>query len=431
MTLTLAPILLIGVLIACMVIGLPISWALCLSSLAAFLAMDNHMPIAILSQRIFTGADSFGLLAVPAFIIAGEIMSAGGISRRLIDMAGVFVGRVQGSLALVSIVACTLFAALSGSATATTAAIGGIMYPEMVKRKYPEDFSAAVQAVGGTLGPVIPPSILVIFYGIGTGASISKLLIAGVIPGLISCALLCVMAYAMAIRGNMPKDESKSTVMEKISAVKNAIWALIMPIIILGGIYTGIFTPTESAGVAVIYGIIIALFVYRELTVKDLLGIFKKSAVVSANLMILVAAAQLFGWLVAYYNIPKIVATFITSISDTPVTFLILVNIILLIAGMFMEAIAIIVIIAPILHPIAMSMGIDPVHFGLVVIFLLSLGIATPPFGPCLFVACGISSRPFVQVAKQLMPFIAVQLVLALLFSFVPALSIWLPNVML
>ena len=431
MTLVLAPILLIGVLIACMAIGLPISWALCLSSLSAYFAMDNHMPIAILSQRIFTGADSFGLLAVPAFIIAGEIMSAGGISKRLIDMAGVFIGRVRGSLALVSIVACTLFAALSGSATATTAAIGGIMYPEMVKRKYPEDFSAAVQAIGGTLGPVIPPSILVIFYGIGTGVSISKLLIAGVIPGLISCLSLCLMAYAIAVREKMPKSETFSTGKEKITAVQNSIWAMIMPVIILGGIYTGVFTPTESAGVAVIYGIVIALFVYRELKISGLLSIFKKSALVTGNLMILVAAAQLFGWLVAYYNIPKIVATFITSISNSSFVFFLLVNVILLIAGMFMEAIAIIVIIAPILHPIAMSFGIDPIHFGLVVVFLLSLGIATPPFGPCLFVTCGISKRPFVQVAKQLMPFILVQIVLSLVFSFVPSLSTWLPNVMM
>lgn len=423
------PVVLVAVLLICMIIGVPIAWALCISCFAAISTLDT-MPIAVLGQRLFAGADSFSLLAVPAFIVAGDIMSAGGISRRLIDMANVLVGRIRGSLAIVSIVACTFFAALSGSANATTAAIGGIMYPEMVKRKYPEDFSAAVQAIGGTLGPIIPPSILFVFYGISTGTAIPKLLVSGLVPGIISCFLLCGVAWFMAKKYNIPVEERKTTWKEKLEAIKNAFWALLMPVIILGGIYAGIFTPTESAGVAVIYGIIVSLFVYRELTVKELFRIFKKSAVTTANLIILVAGAQLFGWLVAYFNIPKMVAAWIENVAHTPVAFLILVNIILLIAGMFMEAMAIIVIMAPILAPIAASFGIDPIHFGLVVVFILSLGIATPPFGPCLYVACGISKRPFVQVAKQLMPFILVQVLAGLLFTFVPALSTFLPGLM-
>ncbi len=423
------PAVLLIVLLVCMVIGVPIAWSLCISCFAAICTLQG-MPVTVLSQRIFTGADSFSLLAVPAFIVAGDIMSAGGISKRLINMASVFVGRIRGSLAIVSIVACTFFAALSGSANATTAAIGGIMYPEMVKRKYPEDFSAAVQAIGGTLGPIIPPSILFVFYGISTGVPIPKLLVSGLIPGILSCVLLCLVAMFMAKKYNIPIEERKSSAKEKVAAVKDAFWALLMPIIILGGIYAGIFTPTESAGVAVIYGIIVSLFIYKELTFKELLNIFKKSAVTTGNLIILVAGAQMFGWLVAYFNIPKIVATWIEGIAHSPITFLLLVNLILLVAGMFMEAMAIIVIMAPILAPIAANFGIDPVHFGLVVVFMLSLGIATPPFGPCLYVACGISKRPFIQVSKQLLPFIAVQIFAALLFTFVPGLSTVLVNLM-
>lgn len=423
------PVVLIVVLVICMLIGVPIAWALCISCFAAITTLDT-MPVTVLSQRIFTGMDSFSLLAVPAFIAAGDIMSAGGISKRLIDMANVLVGRIRGSLAIVSIVACTFFAALSGSANATTAAIGGIMYPEMVKRKYPEDFSAAVQAIGGTLGPIIPPSILFVFYGISTGAAIPKLLMSGIVPGIISCFLLCGVAYFMAKKFNIPVEERKVSGKEKLAAVKNAFWAILMPVIILGGIYAGIFTPTESAGVAVIYGIIVSLFIYKELTVKQLFQIFKKSAVTTGNLIILVAGAQMFGWLVAYFNIPHIVATWIESVAKTPVAFLLLVNLILFIAGMFMEAMAIIVIMAPILAPIAVNFGIDPIHFGLVVVFMLSLGIATPPFGPCLYVTCGISKRPFIQVSKQLLPFIGVQVIAALIFTFVPALSTFLPNLM-
>lgn len=426
---TLAPILLFSVLIICMIIGVPISWALCLSSFSAFLAMGN-MPVALLAQRVFTGTDTFSLLAVPAFILAGEIMSFGGISKRLIDLANVFVGRIRGSLGLVSIVASTFFAALSGSATATTAAIGGLMFPEMAKRKYPEDFSAAIQAIGGTLGPVIPPSILIIFYGIGTGVSISKLLIAGLIPGIIACICLCILCYFIAVKQQMPISEIKPTFKDALISLKSAFWALMMPIIILGGIYAGIFTPTESAGVAVVYGIIVSMFIYRELKLKDLMQIFKKSALVTANLIILVASAQLFGWLVSYYNMPKIIALGISSISSSPIVFLLLVNVILIIAGMFMEAIAIIVIMAPILHPLAVSYGFDPIHFGFISVFILSLGIATPPFGPCLFVACGISKRPFIGVAKQLMPFIILMMALGLLYSFVPVISTWLPKIM-
>ena len=412
-----------------MIIGVPISWSLIGSSILAIFAMGN-MPISVVCQRVFNGANSFSLLAIPAFVVAGDIMSAGGISKRLVDMVSVFIGRIQGNLGIVSIIACTLFASLSGAAVATTAAIGGIMYPEMEKRGYPKDFSAAVQAIGGTLGPVIPPSILFVMYGISTGNSIPKLLMSGIIPGIFTCLVLCFIVYIIAKKENMPKSDEKYTIREKFASVKNAFFAILMPVIILGGIYSGKFTPTESAGVAVIYGIIVSLFIYRELDIKGLIEIFKKSASSSANLLILVAGAQLFGWLVAYYNIPTAVANMILNIASSKLMFLLLVNLILFIAGMFMEAVALVLIMAPILAPLAGTFGVDPIHFGFIVVYMLCLGIATPPFGPCLFVACGISKQPFLLVSKRLLPFIAVQAACALIFSFVPEIVTWLPSFM-
>lgn len=425
---SMAAVSLIVVLLICMLIGIPIAWSLVISSLSAVL-IDGNIPIAILSQRLFTSTDQFSMLAIPAFIAAGEIMGKGGISKRLVDFADSIVGSISGGIALVSIVACTFFAAISGSAVATTAAVGGIMYPEMTKRGYPEDYSAAIQAIAGTLGPVIPPSIVFIFYGSATGTSIASLLMSGVIPGLLSCFGLCFIAYVIAKIKRFPKGTPFS-VKNIVKSTGSAFTALLMPVIILGGIYSGIFTPTESAVIAVIYGVVVSLFITKEIKIKDFPAIFKSVAISSANLLILVTAANLFGWLVGRFNIPTIVASAIMGISNNKYIFLLLVIAILLVAGMFMEAIAVVVILAPILHPLALTFGIDPVHFGMVVVFMLCLGIATPPFGPTLFVSCGISKQPVVKVSKQLMPFIGIQIILGFIFAFVPFLSTWLPGLM-
>ena len=419
-------ILLVVVLLVGMAIGLPVAWSLGLAGLAAVLA-DGGLPLMVIAQRPFAAIDSFPMLAIPGFIVAGEIMSSGGISRRLVNFCQCMLGRIPGSLSVVSVVACAFFAALSGSAIATTAAIGGIIYPEMVKRGYPKDYSAAVQAIGGTLGPVIPPSLLFIFYAQVTNLSVAKLLMSGVIPGILSAIGLSIVAIIIAKKNHYPV-ENKSSSKEKLLAFKDAIWALLFPIIILGGIYSGIFTPTEAALVAVVYGLIVSLLVYRELKLKDIPKIFKNAAVSTANTLVLVSLAQMFGWMVAYYNIPTIVTNAMTSVIHGKVTFLILCNIILIIAGMFMDAIPIIVIMAPILHPMALSYGVDPIQFALVVTFILCLGIATPPFGPTLYVACGFSQEPLMKVAVKMLPFVAIQIALGLLFSFVPILSTWLPS---
>ena len=423
-----AAVALIVVLVIAMMLGVPITWALGLASISAIL-LDPQLPLTILAQRIFTGCDSFAMLAIPAFILAGDVMSKGGLSKRLVSFADSCVGWISGGISLVSLVACTFFAAISGSSVATTAAIGGLMYPEMVKRGYPKEYAAAVQAIGGTLGIVIPPSIVFVIYGNITGTSVSSLLMAGVIPGVICGIALCVYAYFNAKKNNYPKEE-KFSFKRFLLSFKNAIWALVMPIVILGGIYSGIFTPTESAVVAVFYGIIICLAVYKEITCKGIWDIIKSTAISTSNLMFLVVTAQLFGWLITYYRIPVYVTNAFMAVASSKLIFLILVIILLIICGMFLEVGATNLILAPILAPIAAAFGVDPVHFGLLFVFLLAMGQATPPFGTTMFVACGISNEPVSKVSKALLPFIIVEIACALLFAFVPALSIMLPNLL-
>lgn len=423
-----AAVALIVVLIISLLLGMPIIWSLALASVVS-IALNPDLQFVIISQRLFSGADSFSLLAVPAFMLAGDIMSKGGLSKRLVGFANAFFGWISGGLSIVALMSCTFFAAISGSSVATTAAIGGIMHPEMVKKGYPADYSAAVQAIGGTLGIVIPPSIVFVIYGNVTGASISGLLMAGIIPGILAGILLCVYAWYKAKKNNWPKEEKFSGKVA-LSATKNAIWALIMPVIILGGIYAGIFTPTESAVVAVFYGLIVCLFVYREITLKDLWEILKGTAVSTANIMMLVVTAQVFGYLITYYNIPAAVANWFMSFCSSSGLFLILTIILLTIAGMFMDNGSIILILGPILAPLAEMYGINPIHYGLLVVFVLAMGQVTPPFGTCMFVACGISDRPVSGVAKSLIPFIGVELACAILFAFVPQISTFLPNLL-
>jgi C4-dicarboxylate transporter DctM subunit len=312
---------------------------------------------------------------------------------------------------------------------ATTAAIGGLMYPEMVKRKYPEDYSAALQAIGGTLGIVIPPSIVFVIYGNVTGVSIAGLLMAGILPGIICGVMLCVYAFIRAKISHFPKGE-RFSLSRLWQATKSAFFALLMPVIIMGGIYSGIFTPTESSVISVFYGAIICLFVYREITLKELWGIIKNTAKVIANLMMLVVTAQVFGWFVTYYNIPVYVTNWFMFIASNRITFLLIVNFLLIIAGMFLDNGSIILIIGPILAPIAVRFGVDPVHFGLIVVFILAMGQATPPFGTTMFVACGISGRPVSALVRELFPLIMVEVFCGLLFSFVPQISLFLPSLL-
>ena len=423
-----ACLMLIVVLLVLLVLGFPIVWALAAASIVS-IGLNPDLSFVIVAQRLFSGVDSFSLLAVPAFMLAGDIMCKGGLSRRLVNFADSLVGWISGGISLVAIVSCTFFAAISGSSVATTAAIGGLMHPELVKRNYPPDYSAAVQAIGGTLGIIIPPSVVFVIYGNATGVSIAKLLMSGVLPGLIACVALCSYAYFKAKKCNFPKGEPFS-IRRVGKTLKEAFFALMMPVIILGGIYGSIFTPTEAAVVAVFYGLVVCLFIYREITLKELWEIAKGSAKTAANIMMLVATAQVFAYLTTYYNLPSIIANWVVGVCSTKVVFLLVVIVVLLIAGMFMDNGSIILIMGPILAPIANMFGINPVHFGLLVVFLLTIGQCTPPFGTCMFVACGIADRPVSGVAKYLIPFIGVEIACALLFAFVEPLSMLLPNLL-
>lgn len=422
-----AAIALIVVLIIAMACGLEITWALGFACVVAVL-LDPKLTFVVIAQRIFTNSNSFSMLAIPAFMLAGDIMSKGGLSKRLVAFADSLVGWISGGISLVSIVACTFFAAISGSSVATTAAIGGLMYPEMVDRGYPKEYAAAVQAIGGTLGIVIPPSIVLVIYGNITGTDVGALLMAGVIPGIVCCVFLCIYAYLKAKKCNFPKSD-KFSFKRFLVSFKDAVWALIMPIIILGGIYAGIFTPTESAVVAVVYGMIVCLAIYREITLKSIWSIIESTTTGTANLMILVVTAQMFGWLISYYQIPQAVTEFMLSFVSGKYMFWAIIIILLTICGMFLEVGATNLILGPILAPIAAAFGIDPIQFGLVFVFLLAMGQATPPFGTCMFVSCGISKQPVGKVSKELVPFVGVEIFCGILFALIPALSTWLPSV--
>lgn len=399
----LAASVMIIVLLVTMAAGLEITWALGLSCVAAVL-LDPKLTFVVVAQRIFAGSNSFTMLAIPAFMLAGDIMSKGGLSKRLVSFADSLVGWISGGISLVSIVACTFFAAISGSSVATTAAIGG------------------------TLGIVIPPSIVLVIYGNITETDVGKLLMAGILPGIVCCIALCIYAYFKAKKCNFPKSD-KFSFKRFLLSFKDAVWALIMPIIILGGIYGGFFAPTESAVVAVVYGMVVCLAVYREISGKTLWEIIEATATGTANLMILVVTAQMFGWLISYYQIPQAVSAFMLSFVSNKYMFWAIIIILLTICGMFLEVGATNLILGPILAPIAVAFGIDPIQFGLVFVFLLAMGQATPPFGTCMFVSCGISKQPVSRVSRELIPFVAVEIVCAVLFALVPAISTFLPGI--
>ncbi len=424
----LATLTLFVTLIVCLVLGVPIIWSLALSCVAS-IAVNPDLSFVIIGQRMFAGADSFSLLAVPAFMLAGDIMSNGGLSKRLIDFADALVGWIAGGVSIVAISACAFFAAISGSSMATTASIGGVMYPEMIKRGYPKAYSAAIQAIGGTLGVVIPPSIVFVIYGTVTGVSISKLLMSGIIPGIFCGLMLALYCYVVARRRKFQRG-SEFKPMNVVVAFKRAFWALMMPVIILGGIYASVFTPTEAAVVSVFYGVIVCMFIYREVNVVSFWKICQNTAITTANLMGLVASASVFAYLVTMYNIPTRVTEFFMGFCDTKVMFMLLINLIMIVAGMFLDNGSIILILGPILAPLAVSYGIDPIQFGLVVVFVLSMGQCTPPFGTCMFIACGISNLPVMNVARALMGFILVEIACALLFSFVPFFSTFIPQLL-
>ena len=412
-----------------LIIGVPVVWALALSSMVACLSIPG-VSLAFLAQKMELGSEKYALLAIFFFLLAGSIMQHGGIAKRLIAFAKSIMGAVRGGMSIVTIVTCMFFAALSGSSVATTASIGSILYPELVKDGYDKGYAAALPVVGGTLGIVIPPSIVFVVYGTTTNTSVAKLLLAGVLPGVLAGLAMCILAYIYAVVRHMPRGE-RFQLRGFLRSTKSAFWAVLMPIIVLGGIYAGVFTATESAAVAAIYGLLVSCLIYRELKLKKLVQIAIDSVKSTANVMLIIMAAALFSYVLTRNNIPAMLSGAISSVITSKVSFLLALNVLLLILGMIMDAGPIILIVAPIIYPVAMSFGIDPIQLGCIIVFNLSVGQATPPFGLCLFAAQPVTKQSIVTLSRHSMPFVAILYAMVLATSFIPALSLAIPRLML
>ena len=415
-------------LIVFLLLSVPIGICLGLATMAVMVLVDGTPPMVLLARSVVTGADSFPLIAVPLFILAGDVMQKGGMSRRLVGFANSLIGHISAGLAYVNVLASVFFAAISGSSPATVAAIGSNLIPEMEKVGYDRKFSASLTAASGMIGVMIPPSIPFIIYGVTAEVSIGKLFLAGVIPGILF-AIMFMFVARMLLRGNEKVAESTTEFSAKtvVHSFRESVWALLVPVIILGGIYSGIFTPTEAGAVAVVYAAIVGLFVYGDIKFSDLPDILAGSAMTSGTILILVIMATAFGRVITLAQIPSDLAASLTSLSDNPIIILLLINLMLLIIGMFMETISSIIIMTPILLPVTVALGVDPIAFGVIMTVNLAIGFCTPPLGVNLFVASSISGVSIEQLSKAILPFFAGMLVLLMLITYVPAISLALP----
>jgi C4-dicarboxylate transporter, DctM subunit len=406
----------------------PIAVSMGLACVLAILAQGN-MSLTTVAQKLFTGLDSFPLLAVPLFILAGAFMETGGISTRLVKLASVLVGSIRGGLGMVTVVGTIFFSGISGSSSADTAAIGSIMIPSMAKRGYPRPLATAIVASAGAMGVLIPPCIIMILYGVATNTSIGFLFAAGFLPGAIMGLALMIMIYIVAGKEKLPR-EARASCGEALRATWNAIPPLLMPIIILGGILSGVFTATESAVVAVIYGVLLSMVVYRELSPRDIPGILLSSSKLTGMVMLMVGMSSVFAWIVTAQRIPHEITAAMLSFSQEPWVFLLLVNILLLFVGMFIDVTPAMITFAPILFPIAMQLGIDPIHFGIVMVTNLGIGFITPPVGSCLYVAAGIGRVSIESVVKRIMPFFFMMVVTLILITYWPDMTLSVPRML-
>jgi C4-dicarboxylate transporter DctM subunit len=411
-----------------MLIGFPIAFCLGLSSAVYLIVAD--IPLNIIPQRMFSGIDSFVILCVPGFILAGNLMNVGGITERIIDFSNALVGRIRGGLSLANIAASVFFAGISGTAAADTASIGAILIPAMKKTGYEADFSCAVTAASSMCGPIIPPSLPMIVAGTVAGLSVSKLFIAGVVPGLLLGLALGVVSYYISVKRNHPKEPPMS-LKQFFASIWNAVWALLLIVLIFVGIANGYFTPTEAAMVAVVYAIVIGVFVYRNLGWKDLTKIFLDTAITTSSLMMLVGLANLFAWILTTEQVPQMVAEWMLDLTRNKYLLLLMINILLLFVGTFMETIAAVMILMPILLNVAVQVGVDPIQFTVMCVLNLVIGLNTPPVGVCLFIASGIGKVSIMDITKALLPFLAASFVVLGLVTYVPQVTLFLPNLLL
>ncbi len=413
-------------LLICFVLGVPIAFSLGVASVAT-LQFASNLPLTLAAQRLFTGADSFPLMAIPFFMLAGELMESGGISRRLFDFAHALVGFVSGGLAMVAVVAAMFFAGISGAAAADTAAVGAVSIPAMIRKGYHKGFAAAVQSAGGSIGVIIPPSIPMIIFGVVGGVSIGKMFLGGFIPGALIGGSLMAVSYFLAKRAGYERETFLG-----VKAIGRtffgAFWALLMPLIILGGILGGIFTPTEAAVVAAVYGAIIGFAVYRELKIRDLPKILAKAAISTSTVMLLIATANIFGWILTAERVPQNVAAYLVSLTSSPAVLYALILVCLLVVGTFMETSASLIILTPVFLPVIQQFGIDPVHFGVIMVTALAIGMLTPPLGICLFISCNIAQIQLSEIIRYILPFLAVMIGMLLLMTYVPDIVMFIPN---
>ena len=420
-------IVITSVFLVTLFLGFPVALCLALTTCAGLMLHDTNMLVIV--QRMFQGFNSFSLLAVPFFVLAGELMNKCGITQRLIDFSYMLVGRIPGGLAHANIAASMFFGGISGSAVADTAAIGSIMVPGMVKNGYDAGFSAAVTAASSTMGPIIPPSILMVIMGVTSGMSIGGLFVAGIVPGLMLGLGMMAYSYIVSIRRHYPKDPHPLTLRRILKELYNAGPALLAPAIIMGGIMFGIFTPTEAAAVAVLYAFILGLC-YRSLKLKDLYEVLCSSVITTAVLLFIIGTANAFAWLLAAEQIPTQLAALIQSITTNKFAILLLLNILLLFVGMFLEGGAAIIILAPTLLNVASQVGIEPLHFGMIMVLNMAIGLLTPPLGVCLFVVCGVTKLDLGYVIKAVIPFVLVELTVLLLITYIPALCLTIPRML-
>ncbi|SFU95467.1 C4-dicarboxylate transporter, DctM subunit [Methylobacterium sp. 174MFSha1.1] len=431
-----------GLLIALMLTGMPISIALGLSVLT-FLFTMTTVPIEAVALKLFTGIENFEIMAIPFFILSGNFLTHGGVARRMINFATAMIGHWHGGLGLAGVMACALFAAISGSSPATVVAIGSIILPAMVAQGFPKRFGAGVITTSGALGILIPPSIVMVMYSVATSgavvtgpdgqrvssASISTLFVAGVIPGLMLAALLGLTTWYRARKFGYPRMP-KASWRERWVAFRKSVWGLLLIVLVLGGIYSGAFTPTEAAAVSAVYAFVIALFVYRDLTWRDVPRVLLDSANMSAMLLYIITNAVLFSFLMTSEQIPQQMASWITGAGLNWVVFLLIVNLLLLVAGNVMEPSSIVLIMAPILFPIAAKLGIDPVHFGILIVVNMEVGMCHPPVGLNLYVASGITRMGITELTIAVWPWLLTMLMFLVVVTYVPAISLWLPRML-
>ena len=417
-----------AILILLMFLKVPISFSLAIATIIGVM-LTGKLPLMIVVQRMYNSLDSFTLIAIPLFMLTGEIMAMGGVTRDLLGVSNVLVGWIKGGLSYVNVVASMIFAGITGTASSDSASIGGILVPTMINAGYDKEFTVAVTATSSTIGIMIPPSIPMVLYGVSAGVSIGALFMAGMVPGVLTGVALIIVSAVLSIKRGYPA-ETRVSLKQTLITILKGIPALMTVVIIIGGIVSGIFTPTEAAGIACAYTLLLGFFYYREIKLTDVPNLVYKASMNMGIAALMISAATALGWFFTSQNIPATLVNALLSTTQNKVLIILLINLVLLIVGMFMDLAPAMTLFTPILLPIATAVGIHPVHFGLIMVVTLAIGLFTPPVGVCLFITCGIAKTPISSVIKDLLKFMAATLVVMLLVDFIPPLTLWLPKLL-